>query len=134
MSIRNCERCGTPIPSERSGSRVRFCSNRCRSQSYQKEVGILGLGLPKGATGAISELLVSADLLRRSYEVFRSVSAHCSCDLAILKEGKLLKVEVTTGYRNKRTGNLLCSKRRSEKFDILAVVVSGEIIYEPTLD
>lgn len=71
-----------------------------------------------GATGARSELLVCADLIRLGYEVFRAVSPQCSCDLMILRKGIPERVEVRTGRRT-RTG---ASCKSYCSADIMAVV------------
>lgn len=96
---------------------------------------MLGTGLPTGTAGTISELLVGVDLLKRGYEVFRALSPSCSCDLSILKDGCLLRVEVKTGYRNGATGNVITTTPKDrDHFDIFAIVIRGEeIIYEPEL-
>ena len=51
----------------------------------------------KGKAGAVSELLVCADLLNRGYEVFRSVSQSCSCDIVAYKDSKYIAIEIRTG-------------------------------------
>jgi len=74
---------------------------------------------------------VAVDLLARGYEVFHAFSPSCSCDLAILKDRSLLRVEVKTGYRWK--GKVHHAKPRDGCFDIIAVVIEGEpVIYEPS--
>jgi hypothetical protein len=83
--------------------------------------------------GAISELLVCADLLKKGYEVFRAVSQHCSCDLAILKDKALVRVEVRTAFMNGK-GELNYAKPKPEKSDVLALVLKdGNIFYRPEL-
>ena len=79
-----------------------YCKN-CRKSMF-KSFG----GITCATIGAISELMVSADLLKKGYEVFRAVSPSCSCDLAIL---------------------------RDTKADIIAIVIHKEssIVYEPKL-
>ena len=90
------------------------------------------LGLATGTVGAISELIVTVDMLKRGFEVFRAVSAHCSCDLAALKDGKLLRIEVKTSYRTKNT---IVRENDEHKADILALVLRGcEIVYKPALE
>lgn len=92
---------------------------------------------PSGTTGAIAELIVCADLLKRGFEVFRSVSPSCSCDLAIMKDKKLVRVEVTTGYVT--AGGKITHPKQPQhfhKFDLLAVYVTalGTVNYVPPLD
>lgn len=90
----------------------------------------MGLKLSTGVVGTINELRVCVDLLLKGYEVFRSVSSMCSCDLAILKDGKLLRLEVKTGYylTNMKLGK---PQIRGQKFDILAIVTRDKIHYQP---
>lgn len=77
-------------------------------------------------------MIVACDLLRRGYEVFRALSPSASCDLAILKAGKLLRVEVRTGYRDRITGQV--GTTRTHRADILAIAVhDGSIVYEPPI-
>ena len=85
--------------------------------------------LPSGVVGASSELRAASDLILRGYEVFRSVSPACSCDLVILKNGLLQRIEVRSGWRNNVTGALsMC--RKSIRADVLAIVLPQRIEYE----
>ena len=112
-----------------------FCGRICRATNYNKRVAIRGSGLPTATTGVISELVVACDLLRRGFEVFRAVSGACSCDLAVIKNGKLLRIEVKTSYKNKYTGKLIVPGHKKQNLDILAVVVNGsEVTYLPELE
>ena len=108
-----------------------YCSLKCRNRfnGHKSEFS----GIPTGTVGAIQELKVSSDLLSKGYEVFRALSPSCSCDLLILKDGKLKRIEVRTAYKTKN-GEFYYpdSKLRARlKADILALVVNGEIKYEP---
>lgn len=82
------------------------------------------------ATGAISELLVCADLYRHGYEVFRALCMCCSCDLVVLKYGKLLRVEVKTGGLNENGKRSTLPLPDSSKYDLLCVVYPDGIYYE----
>jgi hypothetical protein len=88
--------------------------------------------LPTGTVGAMAELLAATDLLMKGFEVFRAVSPSASCDLAILKEGKLLKVEVRTGYKRPNGKFWVCA---TGIHDILAIVdiESHQVVYDPAL-
>lgn len=103
------------------------CRYQARNDGYTKHCS----GLSPGTVGALSELKVATDLLEKGYEVFRSLSPACSCDLAVLKDGKLLRVEVTTG--NLVGGKLYSPKTKGQEayFDILAIVngFNNEITY-----
>jgi len=110
--------------------RKKFCKESCGAKYYRKnKYNHTIYNIAKGTVGTIQELYVTIDLLKKGYEVFKSISPCCSCDLAILKSGKLLKVEVTTGYG---VGKIIMHPpKNKDKYDILAVVVNGEIKYEP---
>ncbi len=67
-------------------------------------------------------------------EVFKAVSASCSCDLVVVLKGKLLRVEVKTGYQTK-AGALMCPKPLPHQIhDVLAVVVGADIVYKPPIE
>jgi len=96
------------------------------------------MGLTSGTTGAIGELLVAADLLQKGYHVFRAQSPSCPCDLAILKDNRLLRVEVRTGHRSRATGKVyppVKDNLSNGKYDLYVQVVHGplEITYFPPL-
>ena len=77
------------------------------------------------------ELLVSYDLMKRGYHVFRALSPTGPCDLAVLKGKSLLRIEVRTAY--KRDGGPIHYKGKYDA-DVLALVThDGEIEYRPAL-
>ncbi len=134
---RCCEFCKIPLSKIKQKRGSKYCSRSCKVRAYNKGLGIRGLHLATGTTGTIGELVVAADLLRKGFEVFRAVSPSCSCDLAILKNGQLLRVEVRTGYRNQKTNHVRCalSPKNRDRFDIFAIVIAGtEILYRPELE
>lgn len=99
---------------------------------YSIRVGIKGSGLPTGTTGAIGELRVAVDLMQRGFEVFRAISPSCSCDLAVLHAGGLLRIEVRTGYKNKSTGKIVTNTPRNpDRYDVHAIVVGDSVTYIP---
>lgn len=80
------------------------------------------------------ELLVALDLMRKGYHVFRALSPACPCDLAVVSGGTTYRIEVTSGYRakNGRVATPADKAKQSHKYDVLAIVVDGEIIYRGT--
>jgi hypothetical protein len=88
--------------------------------------------VPTGTVGAIHELIVCTDLLKRGYHVFRAMSPACPCDVAVLCNKQLLRVEVTTGAIS-GNGNISHPTKDASKFDILAIVIGGEVEYRPCL-
>ena len=83
--------------------------------------------LKSGETGARSELLVCANLIKRGYEVFRAVSPHCSCDLLVLKSGITERIEVRTGYKLP-SGKVMYPNRAFDRSrsDVTAVITQED--------
>jgi len=133
--LRDCDGCGQQFATNKAVQR--FCEPSCRQRRERESYRSLNppLGLPSGTVGAISELLVAVDLMRRGLHVFRCLSPHGPCDLAVLSNGTLKKVEVTTGSRS-RSGKLFTpSKSPKHDFDVLAIVErnTSVIHYQPPL-
>lgn len=87
-------------------------------------------GLASGTVGAISEMRAAIDLMGQGFEVFRALSPSCSCDLAVLKNGAVVRVEVRTGLVL-TDGSLTAYLRANEagRADVLAVVGTDRISY-----
>lgn len=133
----DCEQCSGPISDARRRRKAKFCSDECSAafKLGRYRTANPSLGVPPSTVGAIAELLVSTDLLKRGYEVFRALSPSSSCDLAVLLEGRLLRVEVTTAYYNNSGVLFHPDKKHGRAFDVLALVVmkTGEVVYRPPL-
>lgn len=134
----SCRGCGNPIPEARKRYNAVYCSRLCMQDANKQKYREINPDtlLSSGTVGAVSELVVCADLLKRGYEVFRAVSPSCSCDLAILKEGKLHRVEVRTATTyEKKDGTLshMFVKADPSKSDVQALVNkhTHEISYVP---
>ena len=96
-----------------------FCSAECQRSAYNLKS--FTYGFSPSTVGAISELLVSADLMKKGFEVFRALSPSCSCDLIAAKKGRLLRVEVRTGQYNRQEPTIYY-KQTDVKGDLMAVV------------
>lgn len=117
----------------------KYCSNECRSKAYgtkYKARNPHNIKLPPSTIGAISEILVSADLLSYGCEVFRAMSPSCSCDLAVLYKNRLYRVEVKTGCLTPAGTLVLPPIRNPDAYDILAAVYDqgSRIEYWPRLE
>jgi hypothetical protein len=112
----------------------KYCSDECRRQHLHKQYAAANKcwNLPTPTIGALSELKVSVDLLSKGFAVFRALSASCPCDLAVLIDSKLLRIEVTTASRTPR-GNISFPQHNKANYDILALVLGDTIIYNPLL-
>ena len=127
MNCKNCLASFDPKPSHK-----KFCCHACYMKWYNnlkfREPPYTTV-LPTATVGALGELVVASDLLKRGFHVFRSLSPACPCDLAILAEQSVLvRIEVRT-VRRHRSGKLHLS-RNNIKADVLAKVVFGEGIIE----
>jgi hypothetical protein len=102
-------------------------------RSRYHQLNETGSRLASATVGALSELLAAVDLMSRGFEVFRALSAACSCDLAVLVDGNLIRVEVRTGKRT-ANGKLAFPRvqRDGGRQDVYAIVVHSlpqEILY-----
>lgn len=131
-----CLRCKKNIPESLLGGKraqtARYCSGICRNADYSEKQQKTSIQrafphLSTATVGSINEMLVCIDLLRRGFSVYREVSPG-NCDLAVVLNNKLYRVEVTTGTFN-ASGKLSYPKKNTDNFDFLAVVTLGDIIH-----
>lgn len=116
---------------------------------------LLGLGLPTNvpsrrryaaaeirfpfattvSTGAVSELLVCADLLSKGWDVFRSISQCAKCDIIAQSRQtrNIIRVEVKSCSVSGR-GTVNHPKPKNDNYDHLAAVTKdGRIFYKPEI-
>src|SRR4051794_26510128 len=93
---RVCRVCQSPIPVGTHASR-RFCSPECRQTHYRKASGRPDDWPSTATVGAMQELLVCADLMRRGWHVFRAMSPACPADIVAYKDGDdPIRIQVRT--------------------------------------
>lgn len=110
------------------------CSYNCKEKLREQQAALNGtVLLAAGTVGAISELRAAADLLSKGYEVFRALSPSCSCDLAILRNSHIIRVEVRTGQLGKNGIVPKGQMNQMHRADILALVLPDKIVYHPPL-
>jgi len=133
--ISNCVECGKELSDEQRRRRKHYCSDACRIISRHKKYSSRNnpYNLPTATVGALSELKVAVDLLSRGYSVFRALSPSCSCDLAVLQDHKLLRVEVKTGAYSTSGKVSDTFSHNPKNYDVLAIVLSDQIVYRPPL-
>jgi hypothetical protein len=85
--------------------------------------------LSASTKGAISELVVSTVLLKMGYHVFRALSPACPCDVIAMRDGVLLKIEITTGNEYKSGRGYSFPKKRKYDFDYIAVVYDNNVYF-----
>ncbi len=110
------------------------CSATCARNTKLAKAGSVSAfpGLPSATVGALNEIRVAADLMKRGYHAFRALSPACPCDLIALKDNVCIRIEVKTAYYN-RSGGISTSPTRYNIFDVLARVLPDVITYEPAL-
>lgn len=92
-----CPCCGVLFERPRSGvARLRkYCSKSCGAKhTSASEVW----GIPKGSMGAYTESVVQADLLRRGWYVYRSVSPNAPVDLVAVSDEEMFMIECRTAH------------------------------------
>jgi hypothetical protein len=113
-----------------------FCSIKCERKYNAPETSGLkrDFGLSSSSAGAMSELLACADLLKKGYSVFRSVSPASNFDAIAFKNDKMISIEIRTGYMSK-SGKLIFTKNQKDIAQHYAVVLhqKNEVVYIPEL-
>lgn len=131
-----CDNCQASLSYNRRGQRRKFCNRDCRLEFLHKQYLIANPqknhSLPTGAVGAASEMIVCVDLINKGWEVFRAVSPASPCDLLIMRDGELLRVEVKTGSFSKGTNVPFYPRpKHSDAYDLLAIALGQEVRYFP---
>lgn len=130
-----CRGCGNEFTS--TNGMQSYCKKKCQRDAAIKRAKVKSLrrdflddAIPTGTIGAIHELVVCADLMRKGFHVFRAQSPSCPCDLIYMKGKELVRVEVRTGHRLEGGRLSYPLRLNPDFFDVLAVVLyTGEIIY-----
>lgn len=121
---RKCVLCGKDFMGIKN---QKYCPQCDPAWKLKKTIKKEWQGLSCSTLGTTQELRVAVDLFYKGYDVYKGLSANSSCDLIILKNEKLIKVEVRTGYRSLSGKLKYCSTKI--KADCLAVALPTEIIY-----
>ena len=131
-----CQACGEELPTAKQRRFAATCNQDCYRALLGKGKTLRGAypELPSGTVGAISELRAATDLMRRGYHVFRAISPTSPSDLAILKDGQLILIEVRTAYWNRARTSRTYPKALMRS-DAFALVIGDEPVhYEPPLE
>ena len=82
--------------------RQKLCDEKCRKEFYGRQGR---LNIATSSVGAISEMAICIEMLKRGYSVFRTVSQSSFCDVIAVKKKEILMMEVRTGYKD-LSGNI----------------------------
>ncbi len=138
-----CSFCGKPVKPNLNNpfqptrfQKNKFCSHDCYKAYYKAFTNSSFRGKTSATTGAISELRVSIDLLSKGYHVFRALSPSCPCDLAIIINNHVLRIEVRTAMVSPHGTLYRTINKRDDpnNIDVYAWVTANEIIYEPPIE
>ncbi len=125
-------KCGRFVPAYRRAAGIDTCSTACAPSQL---IAGSGLGLASATVGAIAEMAVAIDLLRRGCPVFRALSPSCPCDLIAIVNGQAVRVEVRSGSRIGDGTKFSYAQKAGDagKSDMLAIYVHREqcIVYQP---
>lgn len=89
----------------------------------EAEVAASGAAIKLGSVGAIAELIVTADLLRQGFDVYRSVSSNGAFDLiAASADARLCRIEVKSAVMRKGYTHYNRTRFDRSKHDVLALV------------
>jgi len=130
--VKKCSYCGKEIKHNISEKR-KWCSANCRNKAQkEKRDNILkdmeyDTTINKAKRGAIGELKVCSHLLELDYDVFRAVSPACPCDLIVMINKKLFRIEVRSNTYS--ASGKPYPHNKKIRADILAMVLPDKIIY-----
>ena len=107
------------------------CGIECRRKYYKQKNKTFDLST--GKIGAIGELLVSVDLMKKGFEVYRALSSASSSDLIIKKDNKISTIEVRAGRI--LSNNEVSYPTNDIRSDVIAVIILQQNIikYFPDL-
>jgi hypothetical protein len=125
--MKACKRCGGEVLFKRQNAV--YCGPSCRR--LVKPAVATYPGVSAVTAGAISELRVACDLMKRGYPVFRALSPACLCDLVAWTAAGAVRIEV----RSSGGVGALIRKQPKDvgRQDVFAFVDSKSIAYEPEL-
>jgi predicted nucleic acid-binding Zn ribbon protein len=135
---KHCQECDKPLVGRRN---KKFCDERCSRKWNSKQwrehnPKTIEAQLAVGTIGSMNVMRVMLDLVAKGYNVYRAAFEAMPFELVLVKGDPTetlngWRVKVTTGHR---TATDLISHRKLDPaeygYDVLAVVVGNEIVYE----
>ncbi len=124
---RACLNCGEAFKPRTLSQK--YCCKPC-ARNYYTETYFINhhLNLNSGALGAVSELLVCADLISKGFQVFRSVAQSSDADILAERPGKIYRFEVRTG-KYSLLGNVTYPSSNTKGKSVIAVTLSDRKIH-----
>jgi predicted AAA+ superfamily ATPase len=124
-----CTICHKEYSLERKNPNAKYCSF-CRKNTKK---GFTLKNITTGNIGAIGEVMVCQDLMRKNYDVFRAISPASKIDLIATKDKVIYKIEVRTGQYKKNNTLWYTTNKHA---DIMAIVtfIDNKIHYFPNPD
>lgn len=110
----------------------KYCSPKCRTTFNRAS---WSRGLSSSVVGAIAELLVCLDLMKKGYEVFRNLSPCGINDIVAYKNKKYCGIDVKSMHTMPSPLKILdYSEKVRADYIAFIVLKTGEIKYEPLLE
>lgn len=113
-----------------------YCSAVCSNNASKIRNGriVTNDDIPSQKKGSMHEFIVAVDLARKGFDVYISPFPQQLYDFLVVdrKTEKKYVIDVKTGYRNKKTGNLVYpTSHRHPNWDFLAIYIDNEdvVIY-----
>ena len=132
-----CRECGAELqrPISQKGGRPpsSFCKDECRREFWRK-AKLTVQGVNRQTVTAIHEMLATADLLKRGFQVYRAMSPDCECGLVALRAGRCYRVATRSGYMAENGHGVPTSRPADGTFDILAIATNVGLFYSPPLE
>jgi hypothetical protein len=132
-TLKTCELCKGEFLGAKNQRMHRECRLKWDKDRHRRANPNPGEELCSGTTGALHELIVCVDLMRKPWiHVFRGQSPACIFDFVAYNSVKRLsaRIEVKTGYRTVSGKMKVSPEKHMDHRDILAVVMrDGTITY-----
>ena len=127
-----CKNCGKRLSNEKIRKHAIFCNRICSSQFKKSKKVVWHNAKDNTCSGALAELFVCYDLLKRGHTAYRSVSNTGQTDIIAIINKKLVMIEVRAAQES--SGKRSFAKKESDSYnsDIYGVVFDKEITYLPT--
>ncbi len=121
---KECPNCSKTFITKRSTQL--YCSFECSKVKNKERIIESGLeDISPGTIGAISELIVAADLMKNGFEVYRALSPSSDCDLIAIKGEEIRKYEVRSGrYYRLSNGKIKITKSEQQKKGKLMAILT----------
>ena len=125
-----CKRCNALLSEAKLKRHALYCSRLCarryQDERYRERTAQTPRTeyIPNATVGAAGELLVCSVLMMNGFHVFRSQSPACSCDVIAMKDNRIYRIEITTGYRG--INGIAFPRHNTDNYDVMAIILTNK--------